>query len=580
MPATEIITIINNSGKIISTGKHLVSIFKDAQATYKEKKQAVKIERAAARAPGIQRAKTFDVTPRGITDGYGDDDNDHVHNRRAIRDIGSGRRRSQDDERSHASSRHTHRSSKRTHRHRSPGGASRAGTLLTEDNLKALTEVSATSPSKAAYRSPYAETAPRDMQMSRPTLAHAATMPIPQPVPLPTPTPSQRRNPLPTSRSETSLNKKKSIDMHLAYGNIPPDLASRHDLDPKHDDEAEDPQEAEAVTLIDRIESLLEDAHCVHHTASSMIGKLQEKPEAAAAVALTLAELSALLGKMSPAFLGFIKGGSPAIFALLASPQFLIGTSIAVGVTVVMFGGWKIVKRIQAANAAKAMEKPFEMNTMPTPDQGPAAPAPTVVPSAVSYDEALVLEEELSTIESWRRGIAPFGEDEAADVELMSREAERALRRKHYDDDDGENDDLVDPDDSISRVGLKSRRHRSSRSHHGGSSSGGHRSSRRHHDDMEIPERKSSKSYNKDGGRTEVAESVRSHRSHRSSKSTRSRATVKTIEERKDEEEDGEDGETMDVVLRPKKNNMLKQLFKKKKDKDDKEHRTAVSVLV
>jgi len=418
------------------------------------------------------------------------------------------------------------------------------------------------------------------------------------PVQIPT-----QAGPLTPSRSDTSLHKKKKdIDMNLAYGNIPPDLAERHDLDLKHEQEAGDVTENQALGLIERIESFLEEAHCVHHTANSMIGKLQEKPEAAAAVALSLAELSALLGKMSPSFLGLVKGGSPAIFALLSSPHFLIGTSVVVGITVVMFGGWKIIQRISENNAAKAMEQPFEMQPMSTPTASASIPQPVPVPmpapqTAVSYDEALVLDDELSTIESWRRGISSYGEDEAADVELMSREAERALREEYYFEQNDADDSLVDPDDSISRVGVKrSHRPKSHRSGHTHRSS----SSRKHHeDDMEIPERKSSKSYNKEGsssgsrhhrehrdnGESEVAESVRSHRSHRSSRSTRTRATMKTIEDSPREEEEAEEGGpfTMDISLRPKKANMLRQLFKRKKDRDEQEkgsRKSVVSVLV
>lgn len=379
-------------------------------------------------------------------------------------------------------------------------------------------------------------------------------------------------------RSEQSLKKKKEVDMDLAYGNIPPDLQHRTDLDhgsrevpagvgsgPGPDNK----EEAEAMNMIQRIEGLLDEADCVQYTASSMIAHLQENPQAAAAVALTLAELSALIGKMSPAFLGVVKGSSPAIFALLASPQFLIGTSLAVGVTVIMFGGWKIVKRIRDANKEK--EQAFEMQPMGAAD-APGLPQPAA-PSEASYEEALVLEEELSTIETWRRGIQPFGleeDEESADVELMSPEADRALREQYYDE--------VDPEDSVSRVGSR-RSHRSGRSHRS------HRSRRHHrsHDDDEpdVPERRSSKKYNDDGGVSEVAASERSHRSHRSHRSSdshtsrsskrSSRTEVKTIEEVKEPEE------------KPKKSNMLKQLFKKKKDKEDKEKEKegrAVSVMV
>jgi hypothetical protein len=363
-------------------------------------------------------------------------------------------------------------------------------------------------------------------------------------------------------RSDGSLQKKKEIDMNLAYGNVPPDLAHRTDLDKSHPTPAPgrdggQGEEKEAMTMIRRIESLLEEAECIQHTASSMISHLQENPQAAAAVALTLAELSALVAKMSPAFLGMIKGSSPAIFALLASPQFLIGTSIALGVTVVVFGGWKIVKRLREAKERK-MEEAFEMQNVETKGAD----------SGESYEEALVLEEELSTIETWRRGIQPFGieeGEESADVELISPAAERDLRGKH--------DDEVDPDDSVSRSGRSMRSHRTSRTHRS-------RKHRGRHDDVEVPERKSSRKYEKDGGVSEVAESERSHRSHRSTRSddghgsspSRSkrgaRSEVKAIEEGKEEEEE----------VKPKKNNMLKQLFKKKKEREEKEK--AVSVLV
>ena len=424
--------------------------------------------------------------------------------------------------------------------------------------------------------------------------------------------------------------------MNLAYGDVPPDLASRVDLDPVHhhttdraasDSTPEDPQEAQALGLMDRIEDFLEEAHCVHHTASSMIENLQRNPEAAAAVALSLAELSALLGKMSPAFLAFLKGGSPAVFALLASPQFLIGAGVAAGVTIVMFGGWKIVKRIKdTALQTKMLEAPFEMRALPQP----AAP-PTVVPeekalppataggqnqgSATSYDEALVLRdvEELSSIESWRRGIVPGGDDASADIELMSREAERALREQYRSTvGDGVHvDDEVDPSDSVSQV-QSVRSYRSRRSHRSHRSS----ASRRYREYYEAEEERRSssgrkeKEKDKDGAASEAAASERSHKSHRShrssgrdegGKSTVSRSSkhhereggstvskssskhssrigLKAIEEGGEKEENGGDSESGVSKPREKKRDMIKQLFKMKKDREDRER--AVSVLV
>ncbi len=562
-----------------SKGKHLVSIFKEARAAYRDRKEVVKAERA-----GIQRARTFDATqrgdPRASYDEYHGgryaDETDAAYGRRALRD-GFGHQIPYDDGdgRSHASSRYT-RVSRRSHR---PRSSERPFPALTEGNLKTHSEVSATSPSKA-YRSPYAETAPRDMQLSRPTLALRPPASQSQCAPSATPgalipnVAPERCQVVHRPRSDPSLVRKKSIDLNLAYGDMPPDLASRVDLDRTHSDPG-DPQETQALTLMDRIEDFLEEAHCVQHTASSMIENLQRNPQAAAAVALTLAELSALLGKMSPAFLGFLKGGSPAVFALLASPQFLIGAGVTVGVTIVMFGGWKIVKRIKdSAGPAKTLEIPLEMR--PIPSVAPEAALPPAGASAASYDEALVLGdvEELSTIESWRRGIMPYGE-ESADVELMSREAERALKEIH-DRDLGE----VEPCDSVSQV-SRARSDRSRRTHRS------HRSSRRHREaDVEVPERKSSKT-DKDGGESEAA-SERSRRSHRSSRSQgqnegsavsrsskrSSKTGLKSIEEG-----GGGDG-SGSVAGKPKekKRDMIKQLFKMKKDKEDRER--AVSVLV
>jgi hypothetical protein len=362
----------------------------------------------------------------------------------------------------------------------------------------------------------------------------------------------------------TLSSRKKTIDMNLAYGNIPPDLASRVDLDGEHDYEDDElvpalpsravyvSEEQEARSLMERIETFLDEAHCVHHSATAIIAHLQSNPQAAAAVALTLAELSTLLGKLSPSFLGVVKGGSPAVFALLASPQFLIAAGVTVGVTVVMFGGWKIVKRIRDAKRDKEHAMSFEAQ------QSDGArwhvPHEPYVPGVAGsgFDEALVLEEELSTIESWRRGIVPVAEDEAADLELISPEAER--RRKE------DRGDGISPDDSTSRSGRSLRSHRTSKTH----KSSGHRSSRKREDDG-IPERKSSKGF---GAKDKHTESERSgsHRSHKTSRSKRAdKVAIKAIEG------GTESGNTVDTILRPdKKPNMLKTLFKKKKEKEDK----------
>ncbi|KAG6014867.1 hypothetical protein E4U54_004742 [Claviceps lovelessii] len=458
MPLEQTVTIVNNSGKVISTGKQLVSIFKEAKASYNEKKAEIK---------ALKRAETFDhsyTTQR--------QDDQHHRPRSLARhatyepryyteydygrnpDYQDERRRSFDlhsetgSQRSHSSSHaHSHSHSPCQSRHGHHRSRSRPA-ALTASNLKTLSEISSTVPSQApsraplrkAYRSPYAETLPKDSRISWMNLTRCDTQLTTRPGPdwrQSTLVPRRRSEPeIASHQTRPSRDAGKEIDMHLAYGDIPPDLADRVDLDPAVVDEYH------ANELVRRIESLLEEAQCVQHSATSMIKHLQEKPEAAASVALTLAELSSVVGKMSPAFLNFLKSGSPAVFSLLASPQFLIGTGIAVGLTVVMFGGWKIVKRVQEQQASRAA-------AALTWEESSAAHRPALLMSGQGekqahggeggsgmVEEALVVDDDLSTIETWRRGILPLGADnESAEIELITPVADRAQRDKHGKDD-------------------------------------------------------------------------------------------------------------------------------------------------
>lgn len=525
------------------------------------------------------------------------------------------RRRSIDDARtetrSMASSRRSHGTSHRSHRsHRSrkttrdDDETRSTRPPLTASNLRTHSEASSTAPSQitAVYRSPYAETAPRDsMMMSRPNLARAPTAPPSTMVTMePALVPRQSSGVMHHAMSESDLStirpmpppkdkkkKKKEIDMNLAYGNIPPDLASRTDLGPvtKAEEEraqadAELKRQQEARTLMARIDTILDEAEAVQHSATSIIDHLQRKPEAAAAVALMLAELSTLLKTLGPGFLSVVKGGSPAIFALLASPQFLVGVGVAVGVTVVCFGGWKIVKRIKEAKAVAAEKEAnaqaFEMQDQPqyAPRSGQSgfeAGSRYGAPGPGSEDDALVLEEELSTIETWRRGIVPSEADdeelarsiaESADLELITPDAARSVR------DDGRSIRTV-------RTHRSSKSHRSHRSHQ--------RSEDGHGDDIEVPERKSSR-----GSKvaTDVASQAGSERSRKTSRSKATTvwpgpATVKSIEDgsRQREEDSLESVLGQQPSLGSRKNSMLKTLFRKKKDREEGRESAAVSVM-
>ncbi|ORY61739.1 uncharacterized protein BCR38DRAFT_312720 [Pseudomassariella vexata] len=530
--AIETVTIINNSGKIITNGKHIFGLFKEAKASYDEKKAAVKAERA------VRRSNTFDVanTPQYY------DEVEYV--------TGHGRRASFDDTTSHASSRRSHRSrhSRTTTAKNGPQAKSRPP--LTVSNLRTMSEFSSSAPSRALRRTltrvpsvrQYDERIATEMAVQRPPNMYAQCA---------------------TSDPSLPKKKEKEIDMNLAYGEIPPDLESRVDLDPAYK-AAE--KERSAHTLMEQIEALLTEAHCIHHTANHMITHLQSNPEAAAAVALALAELSTLLGKMSPAFLGSVKAGSPAVFALLASPQFLIAAGVMTGVTVVMFGGWKIIKRIKEVQDMREARIAL-----------PAASIPMAIEEAQQrnyvqseyrseyrsdFDEALVLEEEedefefeeeLSSIETWRRGIAPFGEDESADMELISPEADRAIRSQYGGDD--------------ARTERSVRTHRSSKTAKSSKTVKPHKSS--------SNEAGSQRSYST--SRTATTHSVTPSesgtvRTSKTGMTSRSKRTLAIEDGSRDREKAAEFAEVVTRVkppVKPKKDSMLKKLFQKKKEREE-----------
>jgi hypothetical protein len=159
------------------------------------------------------------------------------------------------------------------------------------------------------------------------------------------------------------------IDMDLAYGEAPPNLMAIQQY-----------EEEELTGLVGRVKFLLDEANCVQHSVSSTMASLQKNPDAMAAVALTLAEISNLAKKMAPGVLSKIKILAPSVFALLTSPQFLIAAGVGVGVTVIALGGYKVIKKIQGQK-----EEPQEEESM---------------------DQMIALSSEVSRIENWRQGIA------------------------------------------------------------------------------------------------------------------------------------------------------------------------------
>jgi hypothetical protein len=171
--------------------------------------------------------------------------------------------------------------------------------------------------------------------------------------------------------------------MDLAYGDASPAALSRYDPpEPKNDQKQLD-------GLVHRAQWLLEEAHCVQHGATATIAHLQKNPDAMAAVALTLAEISNVARKMAPTALTALKSASPAVFALLSSPQFLIAAGVGLGVTVVMFGGYRIIQRISGNNNPAETSNPQQRE-----------------PEMEMEDMMELNTEALSSVDMWRRGVA------------------------------------------------------------------------------------------------------------------------------------------------------------------------------
>src|SRR5262249_3427953 len=148
--------------------------------------------------------------------------------------------------------------------------------------------------------------------------------------------------PDPTLALSRLRSRSPSPDLDLAYGELPPALP------PRQKPVDNETQLRSKMTLLTR---MLEEAHCLQHSATATIEHLQKNPDALAAVALTLAEISSLVRRMAPGALSSLAKTFPAAVALLTSPQFLIATGLGVGVVAVALGGYKIVKRIQDQRA-------------------------------------------------------------------------------------------------------------------------------------------------------------------------------------------------------------------------------------
>ncbi|EEQ32140.1 hypothetical protein McanMca71_005471 [Microsporum canis] len=185
--------------------------------------------------------------------------------------------------------------------------------------------------------------------------------------------------PVRPSYGEARAHTLPKIDMDLAYGEFHQSALDRLD-----------PEPGDMSGLVGKVKDLLVEADCAHHSVTATIAHLQKNPDAMAAVALTLAEISKLVSDLGPTALTALRASAPAVFALLASPQFMIAAGVGIGVTIVMFGGYKIIKQISSKpEGEKEVESP------------------------IMVDELMEINAGMSRIEGWRRGVA---ESEAESV--------------------------------------------------------------------------------------------------------------------------------------------------------------------
>lgn len=354
------ITIVNKSGKVVKSSKHIVNVFKEAKSAYNERKAEIKAARRRDDEERMARIKMRDLD-------LDDDASSRASSRRNSEDGRSSPKRSK-----------TTKSKRRSH-DRPPFERGVSDSFYATDRP---------SPKRRdSHRpSPLRDEvdAPRVGELTR---RHTENFDE-----------AERRRHRPSTARSASMD---DIDMDLAYGDLPPPLPDR-----KYDNEVELRQK---MTGLQR---LLDECNCVQHSVTATIDNLQKNPDALAAVALTLAEISNIAAKMAPGALTALKGSFPAVIALLASPQFMIAAGVSVGVTVIAFGGYKIIKKVKAK---KEMEEGMLLEDGRTVPDSPA-----------SEDEL----REISSIERWRRGIADVEAESlgtSVDGEFVTPHATRTL---------------------------------------------------------------------------------------------------------------------------------------------------------
>lgn len=401
------IAIVDKSGKIVSTSRQLKDVFREAKLAYQERKAEIAAQRKAREDRELHKAiKAMSIADEqershGRRHRQGDYDSRYSGHRDRPTTERHQPNRSLRDERSGMIS---PRSPNDHPPHASP--AVRGIPPPDTQRPQVKPEYGYYSPSGVATpNTPRPQQSPRNSN----ELVRRKTDLGFEHVPSKPPRPGH----LPRTHTEPTLNyhSDDGIDLDLAYGEFHPDSISPTNKSLPNvsrsltipDEQHHDREELSSLVL--KCKLLIDEANCAQHSVKAVMAHLQKNPDAMAAVALTLAEISNLASKVAPGALTALKAGAPTVFGLLAAPEFLVAVGVGVGLTVVMFGGYKIVKKIVAKHKNVSGENLLEM----PPDRV----------RQPSMDEMINVEE-LSRIEHWRRGIADSQFEEMTRSETRS----------------------------------------------------------------------------------------------------------------------------------------------------------------
>ncbi|KAK6337206.1 hypothetical protein TWF718_009988 [Orbilia javanica] len=117
-----------------------------------------------------------------------------------------------------------------------------------------------------------------------------------------------------------------------------------------------DEEDDHLTALFTQVQDIIDHAAAAQSSVVTLVDALRREPETLAMVGLTLAEISTIIAKLSPAALAGAQLNWPVVFTFLASPQFAIVAGGVIGTTVILLGGYKIIKKMIYGEPAKPPE--------------------------------------------------------------------------------------------------------------------------------------------------------------------------------------------------------------------------------